>query len=297
MSVINTLGFIINHPLSRRKRIASIIRWLKWQIGIRLVPGPVVVSFVNDSVLLVERGMTGATGNIYTGLHEFEDMAFVLHMLRKGDLFVDIGANVGSYTILASGAVGAECISIEPIPATYGHLMRNIGLNNIGGIVDTRNIGVGPGDGFLPFTTGEDTMNRVLGETVSNKTGTVMVKVSTLDNVVGDRLPRLIKIDVEGFESSVIASAHNVLSKDSLVSVIVELNGSGGRYGFTDAGVHSKMLDFGFRPFIYEPFERKLSPLEGKNEKSGNTLYIRDLNFVRDRVATAQKFRIRDDEI
>jgi len=266
-------------------------------MGSRLVPGPVVVHFVNDSVLLVEPGMTGATGNIYTGLHEFEDMAFVLHMLRKGDLFIDVGANVGSYTILASGVVGAECISIEPIPATYGHLMRNIGLNNIRGIVDARNIGIGPEDGFLPFTTGKDTMNRVSDKTASDKTETMMVKVSTLDNVVGDRLPRLIKIDVEGFESGVIAGAHNVLSKDTLVSVIMEINGSGSRHGFTDAGVHGKMLDFGFRPFMYEPFERKLSQLAGRNEKSGNTLYIRDLNFVRDRLASAQKFRIRDDEI
>lgn len=241
--------------------------------------------------------MTGATGNIYTGLHEFEDMAFVLHLLRKGDLFVDVGANVGSYTILASGAVGAECVSIEPIPATYGHLMRNIGLNNIGVIVDALNIGIGPEDGFLPFTTDEDTMNRVSDKTVSNKTGAMMVKVRTLDNVVGGRMPRLIKIDVEGFEAGVIAGAHNVLSKDTLVSVIMELNDSGGRYGFTDAGVHGKMLDFGFRPFLYEPFERKLSPLASRNEKSGNTLYIRDLNFVRDRLATAPRFKIRGAEI
>ena len=45
-------------------------------------------------------GMTGATGNVYCGLHEFEDMALVLHALRPRDLFVDVGANVGSYTVL-----------------------------------------------------------------------------------------------------------------------------------------------------------------------------------------------------
>jgi hypothetical protein len=36
------------------------------------------------------------TGNIYCGLHEFADMGFVLHFLRPGDLFVDVGANIAA---------------------------------------------------------------------------------------------------------------------------------------------------------------------------------------------------------
>jgi len=40
-------------------------------------------------------GETGVTGNIYTGLHEFSSMGYLLHVLREGDLFVDVGANVG----------------------------------------------------------------------------------------------------------------------------------------------------------------------------------------------------------
>jgi hypothetical protein len=43
--------------------------------------------------------MTGATGNVYYGLHEFQDMAFVTHYLREGYLFADIGANIGSYSV------------------------------------------------------------------------------------------------------------------------------------------------------------------------------------------------------
>lgn len=46
-----------------------------------------MVDFVNDAKLLVKPDMAGATGNVYTGLHEFEDMAFTLHCLREEDLF------------------------------------------------------------------------------------------------------------------------------------------------------------------------------------------------------------------
>ncbi len=59
--------------------------------------------------------MTGATGNIYAGLHEFDDMAFFLHLLRPEDMFADVGSNIGSYTILASGVVGAKSVAFEPV--------------------------------------------------------------------------------------------------------------------------------------------------------------------------------------
>jgi len=104
LSILNNLRFITRHPLTRNARLATLVRWLRWQVGSRLLPGPVIVPFVNDTGLIVRPGMTGATGNVYCGLHEFEDMALVLHALRLGDLFVDVGANVGSYTALGGGS-------------------------------------------------------------------------------------------------------------------------------------------------------------------------------------------------
>ena len=118
MSILNSLASITRHPLTRNARLATLVRWLRWQVGSRLLPGPVVVPFVNNTSLIVRPGMTGATGNVYCGLHEFEDMALVLHALRSRDLFVDIGANVGSYTVLGGGqparVASASNPSLEP---------------------------------------------------------------------------------------------------------------------------------------------------------------------------------------
>src|SRR5712672_1629721 len=100
MSLINVVRFVISHPLNREHKFRSIVRLAKWQIGSRLVPGAVVYDWVNGSKFLVRSGDTGLTGNIYAGLHEFPDMGFLLHFLREDDLFVDVGANAGSYTIL-----------------------------------------------------------------------------------------------------------------------------------------------------------------------------------------------------
>jgi len=136
------------------------------------VPGPVAVNFVNKTKLLVAPGMTGATGNIYTGLHEFYDMAFALHLLRRDDVFVDVGANVGVYTVLAS-SVEAKSISIEPINDAFDQLMLNVHLNDICDWVDPRRIGVGSKKGTLKFTSALDTTNHVVDGEEETKTEVV----------------------------------------------------------------------------------------------------------------------------
>ena len=159
---LRTINFLLNHPLSSRNKPKAFQRFLSWQIKSRLTRKPSKYRFVNGSHLLVYPGMTGATGNVYAGLHEFYDMGFVLHALRKSDVFVDVGANVGSYTVIASAAVGAECISIEPVPSTFSHLLENVKLNSLEQKVDCLNIGVGEESGTLRFSADEDTKNHVI---------------------------------------------------------------------------------------------------------------------------------------
>jgi FkbM family methyltransferase len=285
------LRFITEHPLNRKRKVASMIRLVSWQLRSRIASSPVTIKFVNDAKLLVRPGMTGATGNIYTGLHEFEDMAFVLHVLRTSDLFVDVGANVGSYTILASAALGAKTIAFEPIPTTYGHLVDNIDLNGVHDLVTAHNIGVGAERGELIFTSSLDTVNHVLGAAESDIAST-KIAVNTLDETLGESRPTVIKIDVEGFETRVIDGAGKALSRDTLLAVVMELNGSGERYGFDESTLHARMLGYAFRPFTYSPFTRQLLSLEGKKSTSGNTLYIKNLERVQERLVSAQPFTV-----
>jgi len=113
-----------------------------------------------------------------------------------------------------------------------------------------------------------------------------------LDVSVGSEHPVLIKIDVEGYETAVIAGAQEVLRKDSLIAVLMELNDSGRRYGYNDENLHRQMLNYGFKSFKYHPFERVLQPLEGKNMGSDNTLYLRDIEKAMQRVEGAPAFNV-----
>ncbi|HEY0243220.1 MAG TPA: FkbM family methyltransferase [Gemmatimonadaceae bacterium] len=287
MPLLNTLRFILEHPLNQGHRIAALRRFAAWQVGSRLVSGPIAAEFVDGLSLLVSPGQTGATGNVYAGLHEVAEMAFVLHLLRKGDLFADIGANIGSYTILACAA-GARCISFEPGPAADS-LAANVRFNNLSSRVDVRRSAVGSTTGEVRFTPDEDTLNHVATSADSSKA--IVVPLTTLDAALDGRIPALIKIDVEGFEKEVLDGAQRTLEDSSLLAVIVETNGSGARYGSSDAELHQRLTAAGLSPATYEPFSRALDQTQSVNA-GGNTIYVRGLETVRDRVRTAGRFRL-----
>ncbi|MGY4535760.1 FkbM family methyltransferase [Mucilaginibacter sp. UYNi724] len=282
-----TIQFVLNHPFTKGHRITALASFFKWQLLSRLRKQPVVYQFTKNSKLWVWKGLTGATGNIYCGLHEFEDMAFLLHLLRPDDLFIDIGANIGSYTMLASAEAGANTIAIEPIPQTFGYLTQNIALNNIGNKATALNIGLGKEKGVLKFTKTYDTANHVATDA---DTDVIKVNVDTLDNILNGKTPVLLKIDVEGFESEVLNGAANTLKSIGLKAIIIELNGAGSNFGFDEETIHQRLLTHGFKVVAYLPFKRELVNANRKTEH--NTLYIRDEAFIKTRLKTASKIYV-----
>lgn len=278
MTLSSTLTFITHHPLTKRHPLRAIMRFAHWQIASRLQQD-ITISWIDGAKLRARRGMTGLTGNIYCGLHEFEDMAFVLHLLRPGDLFVDVGANVGTYTVLASAVCGADCVSFEPDAGTRSALNANLVANGIQDRVEVVAAAVGESCGTVHFTVGRDTTNRVLdGPTLHSQ----VVDLTTIDNVLGDRAPIAMKLDVEGFESPALAGAVAALKRPGLLAVHVETADVRG-VGLLDAA--------GFQPAAYDPWSRTLttrSTAEPALARAGhNALFIRDLDACQERLATA----------
>jgi FkbM family methyltransferase len=285
----NTLRWLWTHPLASKDRKRTLARWARWQAASRIWTTPAVVPFVDSAVLVVERGMEGATGNVYAGLHEFADMAFLLHFLRDTDFFVDVGANIGSYTVLAAGVRGAETISVEPIPRSFARLMANLRINGIQNRVDACNVGLAAQAGRLRFTSTQDSVNHVISSGEAEEPNTVELPVTTLDELVGERAPLLIKIDVEGFETEVLQGAGATLANPGLRAIIIELADSGRRYGHDEGAIRRKLEMHGFATYGYEPLARKLD--RGEGPPGGNALYLRDATFVAERLASAPSFR------
>jgi len=289
LKIIATIKTILDHPLSRGHEFVAILNLLKWQIRIRLNGSSIIIPWVQDSSFICGKGETGLTGNIYTGLFEFEEMSFLIHALSPSEIFVDIGANVGAYTILASQVINSRSIAFEPIPDTVKRLDKQIQLNKIGDLVDLRPMGVGSTVNPLAFTTDSDTTNKV--SLVSGVENTEFFQVTTIDADLTDDGPYFLKIDVEGFEYEVLKGGTNLLKSGNIMAIIVELNHNGEKFGHTNDKIHELLNGYGYTAVSYDPFKRSLKILDSYNHQLPNTIYVKDIDIISNRCKTAP-FRI-----
>lgn len=290
MELLKTL---LRHPLTRQTLLRSFFRAVYWQFVSRINSKGVQWPFVNNTFLWVKRGMKGATGNVYTGIHEFSEMSFLLHFLRAHDVFVDIGANVGTYSVLGAGVCGASVKAFEPVRETFLSLKKNIEINNLSGWVEAKCIAIGSEKSTVFFTTTHDAMNHVVTDAVEDRNldmDLISVELDTLDSLLEGVSPILIKIDVEGYETEVLRGAKSILKSNSLRAIIIELNGSGELFGFDESLIHEELLANGFKPFLYEPFTRTLENMIGFGVH--NTIYLRDVGFVSQRLLAAPSFTV-----
>ena len=239
----------------------------------------ILFDWIEGQRLAVRRGMRGATGNVYVGLHEFADMILPLHFLREGDLFLDIGSNVGTYAVLASGVCRARTLAFEPDPVALAHLKRNIEFNNLGSLVEIHSCALGAERCEVAFTVGLDTVNRIA--TAGDRESRT-VQMERADTVVGESGPLMMKIDVEGAEEGVLLGATMLLANPCLR--IIELE--------TVTRNSAEILKRNnFEQAYYDPFQHTLGrhPIE---LKSANSLFVRDWSFVTNRLSTARKVKV-----
>lgn len=296
---LDLLRYLTTHPLNRRTRFRSLHNIVRWKIATSLLPGcEIIIPFVNNSRISVTPGRWGSEANALCGLHDFSDMGFLLHFLRPNDLFCDVGSNVGEYTVLASAAIGARSMAFEPVHSAYAELRKNIDINQVAHLVDARRMAVGSAQGNLTLTSNQDTQNHVVTDSEDERNDDfVVVELDTLDSLLAGQVPQLIKVDVEGWEHEVFQGAAATLREPNLFAIIVELNQSGKRYGFSDDAIHQMLLGNGFATYRYLPFDRKLISLDNKHNPGGNTLYLRNIEAVNARLQSAPVFSVRNRHI
>jgi FkbM family methyltransferase len=276
------------NPLAKKHLFAAYFEFLKWQIKSNLSKKIHIVKWIGGLKVYAKNGLTGITGNFYTGLHEFSDMGFLLHFLKPGEVFFDVGANVGSYTLLAAGIKKARCFAFEPVPLTFNLLNENIILNKLNERVTCIQAAVGATAGHIFFTQDRDVMNHVVSaeSPYTNKTKVTVVK---LDDYSAEQ-PILLKVDVEGYETEVLKGAQSILKHDSLIAIIIELNGSGNKYSYSEDAIDEQLRELGFEPYTYDPFARNLTALNHFGD--ANTIYIRNIEQTTKRVKSADPFLI-----
>jgi FkbM family methyltransferase len=264
--ILHSAPELLHHPLWRKRKVSPLIRFMKLQLIFFLGVERVYLKWINDLILPLERGETGLTSAYYVGLHEFEDMAFAIHLLRENDNFVDVGANLGSYSMLASGVSKSKSFAFEPVPATYNRLLQNIEINQLSNKIITKPIALTSPKSFLDkkeirFSTDRACANSFVDE--NYKGHTTIVDVSTLDKELENIDPVLIKIDVEGSEEGLLQGAYETLRKHSMLAIIIE--------GQSEK-IDQYFYDAGFISVQYLPFVREIKP---NSKKRLNKLWVK----------------------
>lgn len=217
-------------------------------------------------------------------------MAFVLHALTPNHCFLDVGANVGAYTVLASAVVGAKTISFEPVAGTVESLRNQLRINAISDRVTVMHCGVGAKKEWLRFVNDRDSTNKVAKD--NSCANTEKVEIVSLDEAIAgpaDRGKCILKIDVEGFEGEVLEGARVLLASSELEAIIIELNESGLEYGYSDNDLHEKITSYGFLAVDCDPFDRRLRVLESFNSVKKNTIYVRNVKEIQERLNQAPR--------
>ena len=156
---------------------------------------------------------------------------YIRDSLRPGDAFIDVGANIGYFTTLAAHRVGQEgrVVAIEASPNVFAALSETVAMNGLGETVRCVNKAAAARAGSLVVYSGPS-KNVGLTTTVESRgfAREAVVDSLPLDELVTAqeaRVARLVKIDVEGGEPSVLAGMHEfVVSCRADAEILVELS-------------------------------------------------------------------------
>jgi FkbM family methyltransferase len=232
-------------------KIFTFIRYLKdyLQYGqIRLVVSSIVFLVTRKSVIETRicRGKLGyflhrkGTLDFQFGnfAYEWPVKKFFLDYYKDRNVFIDVGANMGTYTLMMQN-FGIKTFSFEPAKANYKALTINLMLNNHENNAVVYNLGLGSKKShelfvFDPINTGASHMNSVAvydhdtdGRGKMDEVDLVMLDemIETMAISLTDRI--MIKIDVEGMEKDVLLGAKEFMKKYSDIILVIESVHSG----------------------------------------------------------------------
>jgi len=211
------------------------------------------------------------SGLVYFGEFERDELGFLSWYLRPGDIFLDAGANIGLYTLVAASKVGesGRVFSFEPSSTTYQRLENNVRLNSLTN-VSCYKLALSDNKAELCLNVsldGYDAWNSLRKPLGGNSFTTETVTCITLDEFVNENLLTghiaMIKVDVEGWEAPLIVGGWQTLSRSDAPLLQLEFNQSP-KEGTNPLNLRVSQLlhELGYQLFTFEAKARQFSPFD-----------------------------------
>lgn len=200
---------------------------------------------------------------------ESQELRFLNTFLKPGDIFVDVGANIGLYTLIAASLVGLGGVvyAFEPCSKTFQRLVNNVHLNNLNNVFchqialsdKTSNVDMVVSlDGFDAWNS---FAQPVMGKSFASETVTSITWDGFIqEHKIAERVT-LMKIDVEGWETKVLAGGREFFSRTDAPALQVEFTEQACQSaGSSCEELYHQLEELGYQMFIYDAKSRRLIP-------------------------------------
>lgn len=257
---------ILAHPNNRDHKLSALLRSVYWQVRKRLLNKPWDLPIYDKFVIRCYPDSNSASNIVYFGeYYDRTSMTFLRRYLRPGDCFIDAGANIGTYSLLAAGLVGptGRIIAFEPSPLQAQRLRENVFLNNLHSIVQINQVALSNHEGSVDFLQGYDVSNRISSGGTNPDQHTIAVSSNALDNMLSIDSPiAAMKLDVEGAEYMVLKGAAQHLAASNPPVILFEamehlLN----RQGATISHLMSLFAEYRYEICSYDDIQNRICPV------------------------------------
>ncbi len=285
------LGHLWNHPSNRGQRLQTLCRAVGWQLRKRATRSPKVIDIYQGLKMRCYPNSRGAGVMIYSSCwHDYDEMHFVSRYLRPGDAVIDVGANIGIYSMLAASVVGRQgkVVSFEAGREAFQILSENVAINQLEQIIELHCEAIGSTEGKVRFLQNRGLVNRIVtdGESPQDESFDVM-DCRTLDNVLQTPFA-LGKIDIEGTEPIAFEGGEQSLISGNPPVWIMEFKDRLLRkFNWTAEDFAKVVQDFGYRLAVFDANTNQLSLPERAWIEHENVIAVAEssLDDVRERLA------------
>jgi len=119
---------ILDHPNNTNKKLETLLRILSWKINQLTLKKPSIVQIEEEVSCICYPDSSFGSLVVYTKLPEYYEMKFVQGILRKNDVVIDIGANIGLYSLISAKRV-RKVYAFEPVKQAADIFAENKKLN------------------------------------------------------------------------------------------------------------------------------------------------------------------------
>ncbi len=281
-----------SHPNNRSNRLRAVGRSLSWQVRKRSNPRPTVRTVYGSMHIWMDPRFGSVSNLVYFGdRFDVDEMDFMSRYLRPGDRFLDVGANIGTYSLLAASLIGAggSIDAVEAVPELTDGLRRNVALNQLDGIMRVHQVAVSDHDGELRFRADRDVSSRI-ANTDDPDNAVTIVPCSQLDHLIPPGPIALMKIDVEGAEVSALRGfASHLASANPPVMLMEILPHMLDRLGESMASLASLLDAHGYTTAMYSADSGQLEVHDGRMVDGNMVVVSRShLDEIRERLDPTQ---------